>query len=189
MAPTNASVTRNVNCLVCSTGWVEVVWVWEIFLGIISLSSMFFGMFLGMVLAHHITATRWQQKQFPATDAQKVVSVWSFFQLRASQTYIWWLIVYLIIKIFHASCCRDFPYYIYTYIYVLYRNNIINYDIITSTSFVSLQHFFVLTWDLCVRESSQRWCSLILEDSRTGGRFTASNLLGVTLLFDGSGDD
>jgi len=36
---------------------------------------MFFGMFLGMVLAHHIAATRWQQKQFPATDAQKVVSV------------------------------------------------------------------------------------------------------------------
>ena len=32
--------------------------------------------------------------------------------------------------------------YIYIiYIYILYRNNIIHYDILTSTSFVSLQHF------------------------------------------------
>ena len=46
----------------------------------------------------------------------------AFFSYVQAKTYIWWLIVYLIIKIFHASCCRDFPYYInniHTYMFYI----------------------------------------------------------------------
>ena len=142
MAPTNASVARNMNCLVSSTGWVEV-WVWEIFLGIISLSYMFYWDVFGDGSGTPPYSNTLAAKAIPSYRSSEGGTGWSLYSVAYKPNlYLndWWY--FWLYKCFmnHAV---EMSLIIILYIHAayLYRNHIFNYDLITS-SFVSLQYLF-----------------------------------------------